>query len=61
MRGYIDGEEYRLTGSGSDSSAGAIFNGNVFSQATHKSPLRIGQGVVASYAPFTGSLSLLRM
>ena len=61
VRGYIDGEEYRLTGSGSDSSAGAIFNGNVFSQATHKSPLRIGQGVVASYAPFTGSLSLLRM
>jgi len=61
VRGYINGEEHRLLGSGQNSYGDARFDGNVFSQATHKSPLRIGQGVVASYAPFTGSLSLLRM
>ena len=61
VRGYINGEEHRLGGGGTNSAAGAVFSGNVFSQATHKSPLRIGQGVVNNYAPFTGSLSLLRM
>ena len=61
VRGYINGEEHKVPGSGNNSYGDARFDGNVFSQATHKSPLRIGQGVVASYAPFTGSLSLLRM
>ena len=61
VRGYINGEEHRCLGTGQNSYGDARFDGNVFSQATHKSPLRIGQGVVASYAPFTGSLSLLRM
>ena len=50
-----------MPGTGNNSGGEARFVGNVFSQATHKSPLRIGQGVVASYAPFTGSLALLRM
>ena len=61
VRGYINGEERKCFGTGQNSYGDARFDGNVFSQATHKSPLRIGQGVVASYAPFTGSLSLLRM
>jgi len=61
VKGYINGEEYRVLGTGQNSYGDAIFDGNVFSQATHKSPLRIGQGVVASYAPFPGSLALLRM
>ena len=61
VRGYINAEEHKVPGTGNNSGGEARFVGNVFSQATHKSPLRIGQGVVASYAPFTGSLALLRM
>ena len=61
VRGYINGEERKCFGTGQNSYGDARFSGNVFSQATHKSPLRIGQGVVNNYAPFTGSLSLLRM
>ena len=61
VKGYINGEEYRVIGTGQNSYGDARFDGNVFSQATHKSPLRIGQGTVASYAPFPGSLALLRM
>ena len=61
VKGYINGEEYRVIGTGQNSYGDARFDSNVFSQATHKSPLRIGQGTVASYAPFSGSLALLRM
>ena len=50
-----------MIGTGQNSYGDARFDSNVFSQATDKSPLIIGKGTVASNAPFTGSLALLRM